>query len=63
MKVEELEMYGKALEMPKEALKKQMKVVFSLLKKEFGIFGEYFGQSVHCIRSNVYNSFGDRFVI
>lgn len=39
MKVEELEMYGKALEMPKEAMKKQAKIVFALLKKEFGIFG------------------------
>ena len=27
MKVEELEMYGKALEMPKEAMKKQAKIV------------------------------------
>ena len=39
MKVEELEMYGKALEMPKEAMKKQAKIVFGLLRKEFGIFG------------------------
>ena len=39
MKVEELEMYGKALEMPKEAIRKQTKIVFSLLRKEFGIGG------------------------
>jgi len=39
MKVEELEMYGKALEMPKEAVKKQSKIVFRLLRREFGIFG------------------------
>lgn len=39
MKVEELEMYGKALEMPKKAAKKQIKIVFSLLRKEFGLFG------------------------
>lgn len=39
MKVEELEMYGKALEMPKDAMKKQNKIIFSLLRKEFGIFG------------------------
>jgi hypothetical protein len=39
MKVEELEMYGKALEMPKDALKKQKKIVFNLFRKEFGIFG------------------------
>jgi len=39
MKVEQLEMYGKALEMPKEATKKQMKLVFKLLRKEFGILG------------------------
>jgi hypothetical protein len=39
MRVEELSMYGKALEMPKEGLKKQMKVVLNLLRKEFGIFG------------------------
>ena len=39
MKVEELSMYGKALEMPKEGERKQMKVVFNLLRKEFGVFG------------------------
>jgi len=39
MKVEELKMYGKGLDMPKEAVKQQMKIVFRLLKKEFGIFG------------------------
>jgi hypothetical protein len=39
MKVEELEMYGKALEMPKEATKKQIKIVFRLLRKEFRVFG------------------------
>lgn len=39
MKVEELAMYGKALEMPKEGVRKQMQVVFSLLRKEFGISG------------------------
>lgn len=39
MKVEELAMYGKALEMPKEGVKKQMKVVLNLLRKEFGIAG------------------------
>ena len=39
MKVEELEMYGKALEMPKEALRKQTKIVFNLLRKEFGLGG------------------------
>ncbi|WP_430814926.1 L-2-amino-thiazoline-4-carboxylic acid hydrolase [Carboxylicivirga sp. RSCT41] len=39
MKVEELEMYGKALEMPIEALKKQKKIVFHLLRREFGLLG------------------------
>ena len=39
MKVEELSQYGKALEMPKEGVKKQEKVIFSLLKKEFGLMG------------------------
>lgn len=39
MKVEELKMYGKALEMPKEAMKKQSKIVLNLLRKEFGIVG------------------------
>ena len=39
MKVEELSMYGKALEMPKKGLKAQQKVVLNLLKKEFGLFG------------------------
>ena len=39
MKVEELKMYGKALEMPKEALRKQGKITFNLIRKEFGING------------------------
>ncbi len=39
MKVEELSQYGKGLEMPKKALKKQEKVIFGMLRKEFGIFG------------------------
>jgi len=39
MKVEELEMYGEALQMPKEAMKKQAKIIFGLLRKEFGVFG------------------------
>ena len=39
MKVEELEMFGQALEMPKAALKKQKKIVFNLIKKEFGLCG------------------------
>jgi len=39
MKVEELSMYGKALEKPKEVLRKQTKVVFNLLRKEFGLLG------------------------
>jgi hypothetical protein len=39
MKVEELSMYGKALEMPKEGFKAQQKVVLHLLRKEFGVFG------------------------
>lgn len=39
MKVEELSQYGKALEMPKEGMKKQEKVIFSLLRKEFGLLG------------------------
>lgn len=39
MRVEELSMYGKALEMPKEGLRKQMKVVLNLLRKEFGVYG------------------------
>ena len=39
MKVEELSQFGKALEMPKEGMKKQEKVIFNLLKKEIGLFG------------------------
>ena len=39
MKVEELKMYGKALKMPKEAVRKQAKIVFNLLRKEFGVMG------------------------
>ena len=36
MKVEELEMFGKALEMPEAAQKKQIKIIFNLLMNEFG---------------------------
>jgi hypothetical protein len=39
MKVEELSQYGKALEMPKEALAQQKKVIFKTLRKEFGLLG------------------------
>jgi hypothetical protein len=39
MKVEELKMYGKALEMPKQALRKQAKITFNHLRIEFGIIG------------------------
>lgn len=38
MKVEELEMYGEALQMPKDAMRKQVKIVFGMLRKEFGLF-------------------------
>ena len=53
MKVEELKMYGKGLDMPKEAVKRQMKIVFRLLRKEFGLFGIIslvFGISKHAKR-------------
>ena len=36
MKVEELEKYGAALEMPKEAVKKQSKIMFQALREQFG---------------------------
>ena len=39
MKVEELEKYGAPLEMPKEAMKEQSKIMLKALKKKFGIFG------------------------
>ncbi|MGB5530992.1 MAG: L-2-amino-thiazoline-4-carboxylic acid hydrolase [Ignavibacteriaceae bacterium] len=39
MKVEELEKYGAALEMPKEAVKEQSKIMFRALRKQFGFFG------------------------
>ena len=39
MKVEELEKYGAPLEMPKEAMKEQTKIMIKALKKKFGIFG------------------------
>ena len=39
MKVEELEKYGAALEMPKEAVREQNKIMLRALKKEFGLFG------------------------
>jgi len=39
MKVEELSRYGKPLRMPKEAVKKQDKIVMGILKEEFGRLG------------------------
>jgi len=39
MRVEELEKYGAALEMPKEAMKEQSKIMLNALKQKFGVFG------------------------
>ena len=39
MKVEELEKFGAALKMQKEAVKEQNKIMLRALKKEFGLFG------------------------
>jgi hypothetical protein len=39
MRVEELEKYGAALEMPKEAVKEQSKIMFRALRKRFGFLG------------------------
>lgn len=39
MKVEELEKFGAKLEMPKEAVREQNKIMLRALKKEFGLFG------------------------
>ena len=39
MKVEELEKYGAGLVMPKEAVKKQSKIMFRALRKRFGFWG------------------------
>jgi len=39
MKVEELERFGAKLEMPKEAVKEQSKIMFRALRKKFGFWG------------------------
>ncbi|MBT8351413.1 MAG: L-2-amino-thiazoline-4-carboxylic acid hydrolase [Deltaproteobacteria bacterium] len=39
MKVQELKMYGAKLEMPKEAVKEQTKIMFHALLKQFGLLG------------------------
>ena len=39
MKVEELEKYGSKLEMPKEAMKEQSKIMLRALRREFGFWG------------------------
>ncbi len=39
MKVEELEKYGAKLEMPKEAMKEQSKIMLRALRREFGFWG------------------------
>lgn len=41
MKVQELKMYGAKLEMPKEAVKEQTKIMFHALRKQFGLFGMF----------------------
>lgn len=39
MKVEELEKFGAKLEMPKEAVNKQTKIIFRALRERFGVWG------------------------
>jgi hypothetical protein len=39
MHVEELEKYGAKLEMPKEVMKEQTKIMFRALRRKFGFFG------------------------
>ena len=39
MKVEELERYGAALEMPKEAMKEQSKIMLNAIQQKFGVLG------------------------
>lgn len=39
MKVEQLERYGAKLEMPKEAMKEQSRIIFKALKTKFGFWG------------------------
>lgn len=39
MKVEELERYGAKLEMPKEVMKEQSKIMLRALRREFGHYG------------------------
>jgi hypothetical protein len=41
MKVEQLEKYGAKLEMPKEAVKEQFKIVFKALIQKFGLWGMF----------------------
>jgi hypothetical protein len=40
-RVEDLEKYGASLEMPKEAVKAQIGIMFKALRKEFGFLGMY----------------------
>ena len=39
VRVEDLEMYGKSLEMPKEAVKTQLRILWTALRKQFGFLG------------------------
>ena len=52
MKVEELERYGAPLEMPKEAVREQNKIMLRALKKEFGLFG-----MLGIIKETLFNNF------
>ena len=39
MRVEDLEKFGASLEMPKEAVKTQYRILWTALRKQFGFFG------------------------
>lgn len=55
MKVEELERFGAQLQMPKEAVREQNKIMLRALKKEFGLFG-----MLGIIKATLFNNFNLR---
>ena len=52
MKVEELERFGAQLQMPKEAVREQNKIMLRALKKEFGLFS-----MLGIIKETLFNNF------
>ena len=48
MRIEDLENYGASLEMPKEAVQTQFRILWTALRKQFGFLGALEEWGVRC---------------